>query len=443
MFWDHAHTGQTSTNELVIAENSWENLLPIPLTGIHYYDNYPLYLDEYVTHSITRKCLDPLIWYDSDMSTWPHLAESITFLNDTHIRINCREGVIWEDDPDGLFTNEEFDAQDVYFTLFCWKNLSNSQYLFSWIDDIRIVDKVTIDIYAKSEDHPYSYYNPSRYYSTLAVPIIPEHYLNQSQLSDGITPNHTHISWENFAKHCFGTGLFQIDDFNEGQETILVVKPNSWWLDNEIINDTNLEWGRRFGDFSNKIEQLRIRHIPDTVSGKSCIQARWKEFERGKLDISPHHKVKYEEFILDSDFEVQSFMTWQYDYFTYNMRPDKLLGNRELCPNDSSMTIGFALRKAISYAMNRVEMNDIIHGGNYRINDYPFFERQGVWRNPNIISYNHDLEKAWEYMEKAGFTNPIPTVDSGVNFMFMLTISFIAVIVVYELRKRRVKKNEK
>jgi hypothetical protein len=35
--------------------------------------------------------------------------------------------------------------------------------------------------------------------------------------------------------------------------------------------------------------------------------------------------------------------------------------------------------------------------------------KQGIWCNPNIIRYNHDLDKAREYMELAGFDIPTQT----------------------------------
>ncbi|MHA1435810.1 MAG: hypothetical protein ACTSO7_18380 [Candidatus Heimdallarchaeota archaeon] len=61
------------------------------------------------------------------------------------------------------------------------------------------------------------------------------------------------------------------------------------------------------------------------------------------------------------------------------MRPTRdFTGNWELCNNDPSITKGMAIRKAISYAIDRVDINDIIHGGEYYITDYPIFETMSI-----------------------------------------------------------------
>ncbi|MHA1739651.1 MAG: hypothetical protein ACTSXA_01260 [Candidatus Heimdallarchaeota archaeon] len=91
----------------------------------------------------------------------------------------------------------------------------------------------------------------------------------------------------------------------------------------------------------------------------------------------------------------------------YNMREVRpIIGSRDPCPGDSSLTIGLAVRKAISYGMDRVEIDANVNNNTYSIYDYPFSPGLSWWQNPSIIQYTHNLTKAIEYMELAGFGLP-------------------------------------
>ncbi|MHA1367664.1 MAG: hypothetical protein ACTSP5_14810 [Candidatus Heimdallarchaeota archaeon] len=70
------------------------------------------------------------------------------------------------------------------------------------------------------------------------------------------------------------------------------------------------------------------------------------------------------------------------------------------------LTIGLAVRKAISYGMDRVEIDANVNNNTYSIYDYPFSPGLSWWQNPSIIQYTHNLTKAIEYMELAGFGLP-------------------------------------
>jgi len=390
MDWISPHTGQVSTDELVISDKAWSDL-------------NPLFQDDSSSSFISSACMDPLIWFDDDLSVWPHLAESYEMLNDTHVRIKVREDVKWQLDPEGLFPNEYLDAQDVYFTFYCWKELSFDRYKYDWIESMKIIDQYTIDIFIDGD--PSSQHNDmyAPFLSCLNTEILPEHYLNQTQLIDNITPDVTHASWNTFALQSFGTGLFELNQFDEGYETILSLYPECWRLDPIITADPTLNWTERFGFGTgwDGIHQLRIRIINEPLVSLD-------EFERGKLDLVdvsffPKIRVGMEEDYA-RDFKVQSNSKFYMGFFAYNMREVRpYIGSREPCPNDSNMTIGLAIRKAISYATNRVEMNKVIHGGEFEITDWPIYSKMGVWCNPDIIRYNYDVEKAKDYMRKAGF----------------------------------------
>ncbi|MCK5185257.1 MAG: hypothetical protein KAQ95_13185, partial [Candidatus Heimdallarchaeota archaeon] len=96
MDWTQPHEEQLSTDEIVITDAAWSDL-------------NPMFQDDSSSSFISNAILDPLIYYDADLSVWPHLAESYTMINDTWLRITARQGIPWGDDPDALFLSEEFD----------------------------------------------------------------------------------------------------------------------------------------------------------------------------------------------------------------------------------------------------------------------------------------------------------------------------------------------
>ena len=427
MRWNNLHLGQNSTEEIVINDASWANLNPI-------------FQEDSASSFISNAIMDPLVWIDYDMSIWPHLAKTFTYLNDTTIEIKTREGLKWGTDSEGNFTNEYFDIRDVYFTLYCWKEVSNDASLYDWIKDMEIIDDQTMILYVDgnittTENEPFA---PSL--ASLSLLILPEHYLNQSQLADGITPNINHTAWSIFKTHPFGTSLFTFKNYTAGLETILTVRPDCWILNNSITNDPSLKWSTRFGDFSEVINQLRIRIIPDIQSAKN-------EFLNGYLDIFSliNMPETREQLYNDTNFRIQIIPHNNMNFIGFNMRENRNpLGSRELCPNDNTMTKGIAIRKAICYAIDRVKINEQIHQGDYRIIYWPIPERLGIWCNPNIIHYDYNLFKAYEMMEKAGYDIPgfyAPgfgtSTTLGSKFISIGFLSIIVISVIYLKKKSR------
>lgn len=418
------HTGQNSQDELVVAGEDWQNLNPLFGTGFN--------------DQIAYLILDPAIWFDSQTFVHPHLATDISLINDTHIRIKIREGIKWNSDPDGLFTNEFVDVDDFYFTYYAMKHFSDSKDLYHWIEDIEKVDQHTLDIFVDNNQSTYDVNEPfASFLKYLEVGILPEHYLNQTQLADGQTPDIIDPSWTKFSEQCFGTGLFELDSHVEGVQTTLSVVDDCWYL-NPLIDKSDMDFVNRFGDFTGGLNKIRFRTIPNRITQIS-------EFELGKIDLVPisGYLDKIEDYTQNPDFNVQSSFNPNLIYFSYNMRENRNpIGSREPCPNYPSMTIGLAIRKAIAYAIDREEINNVLFRGENVITDYPFYEVLGHWRYPNIIRYNHDLDEARKYMAYANYTYDIlipDTLDPWEITGIVLTSVFIAGVIVFTFFKTKKK----
>jgi ABC-type transport system substrate-binding protein len=409
MTFDGSHDGQISSSELVIRQDAWSDL-------------NPLFQDDADSSFISGLTLDNLIRYDAQKQTHPYLAKWWRMINDTHVRINVRQGIKWQDDPDGLFVNEYFDIDDVYFTIYSWGHVSNEPYTWDWVKKMERINSTCMDIFidgdrSTPENDPYAPFLPS-----LSLEILPEHYLNQTQLSDGITPDVNHKSWTTYATHCFGTGLFEFGTFTEGVETIMDVYDDCWLTD-PSVDKSDMDMENLFGDFTGGINRIRVREIPD-------IQTALLEFEAGKLDIvsvtiNPEKRDAYN---ADPTKNVQSRVRDYFDFFGFNMRETRQhIGSREPCPGDPTMSVGLAIRKAICYAVDRIEINEVVNAGEFQISDWPIYPTYGVFCNPNIIRYNHDLDLAREYMELAGFTATTDT-NGTPGFGYWLTMASILAV---------------
>jgi len=420
MSWDGVHSGQENASEVVTSDAAWSDLSP-------------MFQDDSSSSFISSALMDSLVTYDSDLTVWPHLASSWTHITDTQVRVTLREGIKWQPDYDGNFTNEYFDAEDVYFTFEVWDTYNWDSNL--WLDHMEIVDDYTIDFFIDGDEDEPGAQPSTLYLPSLSTRILPEHYLNQTQLADGVSPDITHPAWNIFSTKAFGTGLFSLTHFEEGDETILTINPECWRLNSSITSDPALDWINRFGDdFSDIINQLRIRIIPDTQTALS-------EFEAGKTDIEgvTQFPEKRKEMIASPDFNVQNDTNFYFGFFGYNMRPAREhIGNPDPAPGDPSMSIGLAIRKAISYAANIVEINNIIHGGEFTITYHPIYMKMGIWCNPNIIKYEHNLDLATEYMAIAGFGSiEGDTNGTGINWFYSLSGVFLLLGILIVIRKKK------
>ncbi|MFW9924861.1 MAG: ABC transporter substrate-binding protein [Candidatus Thorarchaeota archaeon] len=338
MYFDGYHSNQIDNSELVISDYQWSNLNPLT--------------SDIGANSIIDAIFDPLIWYDSDIP-YPHLAKSITFQNETTVRIECREGIKWQEDPDGLFPDEYFDAKDVYFTFYMLKNVIEDT-KYQWIKEMNIVDNMTLDIYIDYDPATTKNdYNP-KFYHYLETKILPEHYLNQTQLGDGRTPDISHTSYDTFSINPFGTGLFEFSNYVENLETQLNIWDDCWYLNETITSDLDLKWNERFGfldDFT-PLQKLIIRIVDD-------YNLMVSDFKQGKSDIEivTNDYLADEEYLTDSKYNHQIYSSGMNYYLFFN------LGN-DLCQlgdfnpsNNEDISVGLAIRKAICYTINRTEIN--------------------------------------------------------------------------------------
>ena len=425
MFWVGTHRGQKDVTELVQYGGA---VTP----SLDYF-----FMTDAGKNNVFSALLDPIIWIDDDQTIWPHLAESVTFINKTTIEIKTREGIKWATDPDGNFTDEYFDARDIYFTLYCWKYLSLDARRWRWLSKMELLDSKTIRLYIDAnpltitkEPEPEIFYKLNTY-------ILPEHYLNQSQLEDGKTPDMNHLAWDHYKTHPFGTGLFSLTNFKKNAEIELTVRPSCWWLNQSITVDPNLAWEKRFGTFVNPIRKLRLLYYPNQYLAL-------EKFEKGQLDLININSFpeKVREYDDESIIAVQAKPKKQFSYFGLNVREERPeLGNRLKSAYDPTISRGLAYRKAIFYAIDKTEMNYVIHQNMLESVYWPIPKTMGIWCNPDIIRYEKaQITKAGEYMHLAGIgcDCPVPTPIIGQGIvLYAISVFCVLEVIVLISKKRR------
>lgn len=402
MYWEDVHVGQESINEVVIANKPWVDL-------------NPLFQKDSASAFISQAVLDPLVWFDANCSAWPHLVTHCHHLNATHLRLHLRQNVKWQADPERNFTNEFFDAEDVYFTLYSYAKLSNKKERYVWIEDMVILDNYTLDIFIDGDPKTIQNEPYAPYFTTLNLGVLPEHYLNQTQLADGITPDNNHSSWKKYSNHCFGTGILEMSAFEKDQETQLTTFNDCWRMDPSLLNDPTLNWENRFGSRW-ALTTLAIKTI-------SLDDLALRKFEKGEIDIQTltDYPEKRDSFCTISDFNIQEDISSNLGFFAFNLREERAyIGSRDPSGGDPNMSIGLAIRKAIAYAIDREEINEVLYGGKFSINHYPIGEKLGIWCNPDIIHYDYNVTKAREYLGIASGCPeyPLSPITSEASFSY-------------------------
>jgi ABC-type transport system substrate-binding protein len=388
--WNGLHEGQLSQEEVVYAD------IVDGIWSPFFYADSPREADYFIIDCI----MDSLFWRDSDQTYWPHIVEDWTYLENNHLRLKLREGIKWQSDPENNFTNEYLDAEDIYFSLYCYKNIGVKYSDWFWLEDFNVVDSYTIDLIIGNDYYPENnLYN--NYLDDLSqMNIVPEHYLNQSQLIDGITPDITHPSWITFIENPFGTGLFKFEQHTQFENTIISVNPESWWLNSSITNDESLNWQNRFGDYSNSPNSLRIRNDLYDSPYEELI-----EFTKGNIDLySSNNYPPDSNWLEDNMIGIQTIPSNFFRFIGFNLRSIRdYIGNQDISEEFPEMTRGLLIRKAIVYAINREEINEVIYGGEARMINYPFSPIFGKWCDPNIMNYCHNLVYAKYFMCAAGY----------------------------------------
>ena len=384
-------------------------------------------------------CLDGMYTNDYDTNVVPALASSLPIVSEDGLTWNIplREDIYWHD-------GEQFNAEDVYFTVMAYIDndnytltgmggatgsirASNWKAIYDLTNDV-FTGNVTITGEFEIEFELPNVYAPFLT-SSLMTKIVPEHVLNVTDAnSDGkISDEGAWLDYKD-GEYFIGTGpyYFTADDWMAGTQFMnrLRTDPtNTYWVGTPETDANNIPFDLTWTDEDvYQIEQVITRNIFDMAT-------QIAEFEDGLLDFislftNPELIPVYD---ADPRFNVTSAKAFSYSLLHFNLEDPVFKDDLEK---------GKALRKALAYATDRVNMIETIHDGYAVICDNPIPPANTFyynWNNPFIYRYNITL--ATEAMEVyLGFSIP---EFGGNSFAFLIFAVMSAGAIIVTRKKQK------
>ncbi|MHA1199557.1 MAG: ABC transporter substrate-binding protein [Candidatus Heimdallarchaeaceae archaeon] len=422
MEYDGYHDGQASLNEFNLADANWREL-------------NPLFTDDTSSSFIWSLMAEPVLTFSPDLAPLKTgLVIDWEQIDEFHYKFYMRDDVYWNpsynvtlrtasSDPlsaiptgelmEGLKAGEYSDgtnmpvsAKDVVFTYLAWSNpvISESTTYHDWISGCYVdpTDDYAFHIEIDGNPDTPAVDQYVDFWARLPWDVLPEFFLNSTDSTVTYTDGHIECvglyagmestpEWVAFSTSAFGCGKYMLDYAVDSSITVLQANPN-WFgvgaIDGEV---QDLDIG-----------EINIRVIPDT-------SAELAEFKAGKLDWTGLTAFPAERKQMQADprFDVQTFVTASFTFMFYNLRRPFLGGSDNFVYLDAvgkeEYTKAVAVRKAMNYAIDRDEMNQVLHDGEYLVAHSVLYPFTAYYYYNDIVKYNYDLCAAMEWLIAAGY----------------------------------------
>ncbi|MHA1417439.1 MAG: ABC transporter substrate-binding protein [Candidatus Heimdallarchaeaceae archaeon] len=452
MEYDGLHEGQDSLTEFSIADAGWRDLNPLQTD-----DTSSSFIYSLMAESIVGWSPDLAPLKTSLVTDWEQIDEfhyKFTMRDDVHwnpsYNVTGRDASSAALDPtvtplmeglkDGSVsdgTNQQVTAKDAVFTYLAWANaiVSESPSYHNWISSAYVDATDPLSFHIEIDGNPGTpeieqYVD---FWARLPWEIMPEFFLNSSSTEVTYTAGNAECTgiydgildteqWIAYSTSAFGCGKYMLDYYIKNSVTVLQKSPH--WMGVGIIDGTDQDLD---------IETFNVRVIPD-------ISAELAEFKAGKLDIVGLTAFPSERKQMQADprFEVQSFLAASMTFMFYNLRRPFVGGvdNFEYltATGKEQYTVGAAVRKAMNYAIDRDEINQVIHDGEYLLSHSVIYPFTAYYYYNDIVKYNRDLDAAVEWLEAAGYSiilDPTPVPIFGI----LAAIGAAAFVALYRKKK--------
>ena len=340
----------------------------------------PIIATDAASSEIAGFIFNGLVKYDKDgKEIIGDLAESYRFEDNRTLIFKLRRGVQWQD-------GEPFTARDVVFTYDIINDpsvVSPYTSMFRMVESVTALNKYTVKVVYKQPD-----------FQALEVWMM------------GMLPYHLLHDEKNMMSSAFnlnpvGTGPYRLKKLEFSKEIVL-------------------EAFDHYYEHRPKIDTITFHVIPDPMT-------RFLMLKSGQIDIGSLEALQYER-QLDSGF-FSRFQTIEeishgYTYLGFNLRLAKFKDPR--------------VRQALSLAIDRHEMVDILFMGHGKVCTGPFLPG-GPAFNADVKSPAPDLEKARALLKEAGYDESHPLTFEIATSNSNSIRPYTAEIIQYQLAKVGVK----
>ncbi len=334
----------------------------------------PILSTDSSSSEITQWIFNSLITYDKNAKIKMMLARSYEFENNTTLIFHLRKNVKWSD-------GAPFSAKDVIFT---YKTIISPKIFTPYASSFKHIKKVVaLDPYTIKVIYKYPYFKALE---TWMMEILPWHILK----------NEKNLMTSKFNQAPIGTGPFILKKFSISQNIELSSNPNY---------------------FVHKpyIDEIIYHYLPDS-------SANFLMLKSGRLDVGSLTPLQLERQI-DSDFKrrfsIYESPSHSYSYMGFNLKNPKFQNP--------------LVRRALSLAINREELAQVMFFGHARVCTGPFLPGTGAF-NPTVKAPKQDIKKAKELLKSAGYDDKHP-LEFELSTNTGSTRTYMAQILQAQLRK--------
>ncbi len=304
----------------------------------------PILATDSSSSEIANHIFNGLVKYDKDAKEIiGDLAERFYFEDNKTLVFELREGVTWQD-------GAPFSSKDVLFT---YEMINDPQVVspytstFRMVKKLEIVDDLTLKVHYKEP-----------YFKALELwmsGILPWHLLK----------NEKNMMSAAFNTHPIGTGPYLLEKL-------------------EFSKNIELRANPEYFEHKPKIEKIIYHVIADA-------NTRFLMLKTEKIDVGSLEAMQLERQVSPKFFDAYNEIeeiAHSYTYLGFNLRREKFQDSR--------------VREALSLAIDREELMDILFMGHAQVCTGPFLPG-GPSFNAEVKAPQQDLEKAEELLKAAGY----------------------------------------
>jgi peptide/nickel transport system substrate-binding protein len=334
----------------------------------------PILSTDSASSQITKWIFNALITYDKDANIIPELAQRYHFVDDTTLIFELRHDVTWSD-------GVPFTARDVVFT---YETITSPKIFtpyasgFMHILHVKALNDFTVEVKYK-----YPYFKALEVWM---MEILPEHILKDEK----------ELMTSSFNQAPLGTGPYTLSQF-------------------AISKDIVLEANSHYFIHKPTLEKIIFHYLPDKSA--EFLMLKSKKLDVGSLTPLQLERQIDEEF--RQNYAIYEDIAHNYSYMGFNLESETFKNPK--------------VREALSLAIDRQELVDILYFGHGKVCSGPFLPGTGAF-NEDVKTPKQDIAKAKALLREAGydethpFTFELSTSASGSG-------SYSAQILQYQLQK--------